>query len=227
MPGGIFQLANPSRMTWYYALLVLSLLFSFIAGTGAADCKYDEKRQAGDPSGDDIASALTKDEQLSSICSGTFPPGNDRIATYNHWSMIYNITRNDPGQNILGCKEGFQNIIDQCISGGNYWGGIWTLNGFTYSIYNKAYPANGLGPNDRGGPSSNGGVNTVGTTSTRNGNTISTTNGNDGTTATRTTAAPSIPGETIVTEANSDGAPIVATVSQDLPLFSHEILTDC
>lgn len=199
-------------------LVNLCLLSSFIAITQAADCDQNQQRQAGDPSGKDIDTALTKDNQLATVCSGEFPPGNDRIATYNHWSMIYNVTRTDPNQGLQGCLDGFQNIIDQCISGDNYWGGTWSLNGFTYAIYNQAYPSNGLGPNDSGGPSSTDDSNPRTTDepeSTTADLGVTTTSGGDrATDAPPTTAAPSVPGETIVTETNSDGAPITATVSQ-------------
>ncbi|KAL8800617.1 MAG: hypothetical protein Q9200_007195 [Gallowayella weberi] len=196
-------------MPRYISMLSLSLLGIFISITNAADCRTNQQRHTGDPSGDDIATALTKDAQLSSVCSGNFPPGNDRIATYNHWSMIYNVTRDDPSQDLQSCQDGFQNVIDQCISGGNYWGGKWSLNGFTYSIYNKAYPLNGLGPNDKEGSSSSGGASTSGPSSTTN--SIIATTSDRGTTPRPTTTAPSVSGGTIVTETNSDGSPIVAT----------------
>lgn len=198
-----------------FPLLNLCLLSSLIGITQAADCDQNQKRQTGDPSGNDIGTALTKDNQLSTVCSGDFPPGNDKISTYNHWNMIYNVTRIDPSQGLQGCLDGFQNIIDQCISGGNYWGGTWSLNGFTYAIYNHAYPSNGLGPNDSGGPSSTDDSNPTTTDepesiTTGIGATTSSDRGGD---VPPSTAAPSIPGETIVTETNSDGAPITATVS--------------
>ncbi|KAL8798753.1 MAG: hypothetical protein Q9182_006414 [Xanthomendoza sp. 2 TL-2023] len=196
-------------MSRYLSMLFLNLLGIFVSITSAADCKTNQQRHTGDPSGDDIATALTKDAQLSSVCSGTFPPGNDRIATYNHWSMMYNITRDDPSQDLQSCQDGFQNVIDQCISGGNYWGGKWSLDGFIYSIYNKAYPLNGLGPNDKGGSSSSGAASTSRSSSTTN--SIIATTSNHGTTAPPTTTAPSASGATIVTETNSNGSPIVAT----------------
>ena len=231
-------------MAWTRFFVHVVVLGAFFAIANAADCNTDEQRQTGDPSGDDIATALTKNDQLSSVCSGNFPPGNDKISTYNHWSMIYNVTRDDPSQGLQGCQDGFQNIIDQCITGDDYWGGTWSLNGFTYAIYNQAYPSNGLGPNDAGGPSSTGASGApsstavVGTTeggsdstsisgagestdaprptTTVAGVSIATTsNGNGGTGAPPTTAAPSFPEETVVTETNSDGSAIIATASHD------------
>ncbi|KAL9039686.1 MAG: hypothetical protein Q9214_004778 [Letrouitia sp. 1 TL-2023] len=131
--------------------------------------------------------------------------------------MIYNVTRTDPSQGLQNCLDGFQNIIDQCISGGNYWGGTWSLNGFTYAIYNHAYPSNGLGPNDSGGPSSTDDSNpsTTGKPgSTTAGISVTTSsNSDEAINVPPSTAALSFPGETIVTETNSDGAPITATVS--------------
>lgn len=50
------------------------------------------------------------------------------------------------------CKDAIENIIAQCISGGQYWGGSWSLNGETYTISNSVYPGNPLAPTDDGGP---------------------------------------------------------------------------
>jgi hypothetical protein len=69
--------------------------------------------------------------------------------------MDYTVVRSDPSLPIQYCTDAMQNIIDQCITGGNYWGGRWSLNGFSYSIYNSIYdqnPNNPLMPQDAGGP---------------------------------------------------------------------------
>ena len=69
--------------------------------------------------------------------------------------MNYIVHRDDGSQSPQYCNDGLQNIIDQCISGGNYWGGEWSLNGFKYSISNSIYdqtPNNPLAPGDAGGP---------------------------------------------------------------------------
>jgi hypothetical protein len=69
--------------------------------------------------------------------------------------MHYTVHRDDANQDLKNCKEAFQNIIDQCISGGNFWGGEWSLNGFKYTISNSIYdqsPNNPLAPGDDGGP---------------------------------------------------------------------------
>ena len=69
--------------------------------------------------------------------------------------MNYIVHRDDGNQALQNCNDAFQNIIDQCISGGNYWGGEWSLNGFKYSITNSIYdqtPNNPLAPGDEGGP---------------------------------------------------------------------------
>ncbi|KAI4265444.1 MAG: hypothetical protein L6R38_009421, partial [Xanthoria sp. 2 TBL-2021] len=189
-------------MCRYFTLRVCCLLGRLIAVAYAADCNLKQPRQAGNPSGEDIATALIKDNQLASVCSGDFPPSNDRISTYNHWNLIYNVTRDDPSQNLQGCQDGFQDIIGQCISNGNYWGGTWSLNGFTYAIYNKVYPSNGLASSDKGGPSStsaNGLTGEPAPTTTEAGDVATTTTSN-----TDTTTAVPIPGETIVSQTSSD-----------------------
>lgn len=66
--------------------------------------------------------------------------------------MIYKISRTDNTQDLRYCQNAFKNIIEQCISKGNYWGGTWSLNGETYSISNSAFPGNPLSPTDDGGP---------------------------------------------------------------------------
>lgn len=69
--------------------------------------------------------------------------------------MNYIVHRDDASQSLQYCNDGLQNIIDQCISGGNYWGGEWSLNGFKYSISNSIFdqtPNNPLAPGDAGGP---------------------------------------------------------------------------
>lgn len=38
------------------------------------------------------------------------------------------------------CEAGFQDIIQQCIVNGNYWGGDWELDGDTYAIYDQSWP---------------------------------------------------------------------------------------
>jgi hypothetical protein len=69
--------------------------------------------------------------------------------------MNYIVHRDDGTQTLQNCNEALQNIIDQCITGGNYWGGEWSLNGFKYTITNSIYdqtPNNPLAPGDGGGP---------------------------------------------------------------------------
>ncbi|KAL5427176.1 hypothetical protein PMIN04_001451 [Paraphaeosphaeria minitans] len=119
----------------------------------AADCS--QQRKEGDPSGVQIADALTKNNALSNICSGNFSPQSETDNTWNYWYINYIVHRDDGTQALQNCNDAFQNIIDQCISGGNYWGGEWSLNGFKYSISNSIYdqtPNNPLAPGDAGGP---------------------------------------------------------------------------
>src|SRR4051812_37493247 len=63
--------------------------------------------------------------------------------------MIWTIQRIDKELPLRYCKDAMQNIMDQCITGGNYWGGSWSLNGETYTIYNSIYPANPEFPADQ------------------------------------------------------------------------------
>lgn len=67
----------------FYALTCVCLLRRY---TYAADC--DQPRKYGDPSGTDIMTALTEDNQLAEVCSGNFPPTNDTANTFNHWYAV-------------------------------------------------------------------------------------------------------------------------------------------
>ena len=165
----------------------------------AADCNLNQVRGAGDPSGQQIATALTKNNQLNFVCSGEFPPGNNLIATFNHGFMNYNVTRGSPNSALEDCQEAFQNIIDQCITGGSYWGGTFNFNDKIYAIYNQNYPSNGLNFGDDGGPPLPGSDSTSSTTR-RSGQSTS-------------SVPVSVPGETVVTETNSQGSVIIGTVS--------------
>ncbi|TPX17800.1 uncharacterized protein E0L32_002901 [Thyridium curvatum] len=120
----------------------------------AADCLQNQQRQGNEPSGEQIAKALTANSALDSICSGNWRTGDtEKLSnTFNHWSMLYSVQRTDNTKPLAYCKDAFTNIIEQCITNGNYWGGVWSLNGETYNISNSAYPSNGLGPQDDGGP---------------------------------------------------------------------------
>lgn len=140
----------------------LALLLSLqIFSVHCANCNKGQPRKAGDPSGQQISDALLKasngDNILDTVCGGQFPPTNFHISTWNTASMIYNITRDDDSKPYDGnqCKGAFQNIIDQCITGDNYWGGDWELPGIYYAIYNSQWPAHTL-PSDLN-PSGGGG----------------------------------------------------------------------
>ena len=138
-------------------LLAAAALSAILHVASAADCDTSQQRQNGDPTGDQIATALAKSNIQKTACSGQFPPGNNNIATFNWWGMVYNVTRTDATAPLQNCDAGFANIVEQCIKGGNYWGGVWSLNGFTYTIRNTEFPANGLAPTDDGGPKGNSG----------------------------------------------------------------------
>lgn len=66
--------------------------------------------------------------------------------------MIYYVERKDNTQDLKYCKDAFSNILDQCITNGDYWGGSWSWEGETYQLSNSAYPDNGLLTTDDGGP---------------------------------------------------------------------------
>ena len=197
----------------------------------AADCNLSRQRQSDFPSGQQIASALSKQGALDNVCSDEFSSQPNLIKIYNEGSVNYNITRKttDEFPRDNNCQAGFQDIIDQCIVTSSYWGGSYTFNDFTYAISNAVYPSNGLPPWDAT-PAATGsqsaGASTTrlpGTTSAAQG---STNTGSDSVTRTLTStaAAPgstqtlngsptnSVAGETVLTETNSAGSQVVATV---------------
>jgi hypothetical protein len=49
----------------------------------AADCFQERKK--GDPSGIQIADAITKNDALSNICNGSFSPSSQTDNTWNYW----------------------------------------------------------------------------------------------------------------------------------------------
>ena len=199
---------------------VLAAVFAVSAGlTTAANCDKSQGRQDDLPSGQTIANALTKLNSLDTICSNDWPPKADKIKTYNEGSMIFNVTRSDttalPADN--NCKVGFQNIIDQCITGDDYWGGDYEYDSFTYAIYNSVYPKDGLPPWDESTSSSTGSSTTSSTSSSTSSSSSSTNTAGAGaggsSTAGGSLGAPSsVPGETVVTETNSAGSAVVGTV---------------
>ncbi|KAI9754818.1 MAG: ribosomal protein S5, partial [Chaenotheca gracillima] len=112
----------------------------------SADCNTDQTRQKGDPSAKQIRDAIFTDtngnDLLDSVCAGEFPPGSDHISTFNSGSIIYNITRDDANTPIDKdqCEGAFKNIVKQCITEGDYWGGDWERPGVYFAIYNAQYP---------------------------------------------------------------------------------------
>jgi hypothetical protein len=119
-----------------------------------------------------------------------------------HRYMDYTVVREDASQPLQSCTDAFNDIISQCITGGNYWGGTWSLNGFSYSIYNSIYdqnPNNPLGPNDAGGPSASPA------------NPPANGTPNSGSNPNPNPAAP-VPGQTIITEVDPQGSTVVETV---------------
>lgn len=216
-------MAPRSRIFLFAGCLIKSL--------EAADCNLSQQRQSDFPSRQQIASALTKQGALDNVCSDDFSSQQNLIKIYNEGSVNYNLTRKatdeDPRDN--NCQAGFQDIIDQCIVTSNYWGGTYTFNDFTYAISNAVYPSNGLpfwdATSSAGGSQFAGASTTrpLGTTSAAQGST-SAGSGSATVAPASTTAAPgstqtlngsptnSVAGETILTEINSAGSQVVATV---------------
>ena len=209
-------------------VLLVVAVGSLLQAIEAADCNLSEERQSDFPSGQDISNALIKQDSLNNICSNEWSPLQNLIKTYNEGFVVYNVTRKttDAAPEDNGCQTGFQNIVDQCIVSSNYWGGTYTFNDFTYAISNAVYPSNGL-PSWDAAPSATESTSTDETLATSSVSTTvypdSTQSSDDGSSSTITPAPgpiislgdsspTSTPGQTIVTETNSAGDQIVATV---------------
>ena len=212
----------------------------------AADCNLSQQRQPNFPSGQQIASALTKQGALDNVCSDDFPSQPNLIKIYNEGSVNYNITRKttDEYPQDNNCQAGFQDIIDQCIVTSSFWGGSYTFNDFTYAISNAIYPSNGL-PSWEATPSATGsqvaGASTTIPLGTTSATRTSTSAGFESITVApgSTAATPgstqtlngspvsSVSGETIVTETNTAGSQVVATVCPVInSIFTTDELTD-
>jgi hypothetical protein len=121
-------------------MAIIFVALAILQKSWAADCNLQEARSTSDPPGATISEEIRDNNSLSNICSDGFPPGSDTIATFNTGTIIFNITRMDANQPLQYCEAAFDDIITQCIDGSNYWGGTWSLNGETYSIYDSEYP---------------------------------------------------------------------------------------
>ncbi|KAL8689457.1 MAG: hypothetical protein Q9218_004873, partial [Villophora microphyllina] len=211
-----------------YYLTIATLLCCSIHYTSAADCDKTQRRQPGDPLGTQIANALQKNNALDSVCSNSWAD-SPKIKTYNEGNIIYNVTRSNSNDapNDNACISGFKDIISQCISSGDYWGGKYIYNAFTYAIYNSVYPSNGLPSYDA--------TSAVGSTAAAT-HAVNTHTGEGGPTGTPAAGTPQptptptkhrssskgagnepsstaavIPGQTVITETDSDGSAIVGT----------------
>jgi hypothetical protein len=65
------------------SLLYAAAILKIISFARAADCS--QSRAEGDPTGQQIANALTKGDSLSNVCSGKFSPQSNTDITYNYW----------------------------------------------------------------------------------------------------------------------------------------------
>jgi hypothetical protein len=151
--------------------------------------------------------------------------------------MDYTVTRADASQPLQYCTDAFNHIISQCITGGNYWGGRWSLSGFSYSIYNSTHdqnPNNPLGPNHAGGPTAS--LSNPGT-SPGNGNPNPDSNtGNSNPSAgnpnlglnpgsNNPNGGAPVVGQTVITEVDPQGSTVVETVRHTLSFRRTDLLT--
>lgn len=110
----------------------------------AATCSQ-QRNSNDDPSGQTVASALFYG--IQNVCNNgnpQFPPDSSTISTWNTGSIVWNISRSDNSTSVSDCNAGFTNIINQCITSGDFWGGTWSLNEATFTITNPDSSTNPL-----------------------------------------------------------------------------------
>ncbi|KAI9773684.1 MAG: hypothetical protein M1840_006958 [Geoglossum simile] len=128
-----------------FLLAAAAVLTAMLHIAAAAFCDTSQPRLDGDPSGDKIAEILANSYTRENACS---PPSHNRdsVITRKHFGMLYNATRIIIDKPLPNCTEAFTDIVAQCITGGNYWGGIWASTEATYTISNTMYPASAFPP---------------------------------------------------------------------------------
>ncbi|KAH4076814.1 hypothetical protein HBI25_152000 [Parastagonospora nodorum] len=143
----------------------LAVVLSLASLSLAADCSLSQPRKEGDPSGQQIAKAIGTQTELDRICSGQWRTGDEKRLenSFNHWGVVYKVSRTDSKNDLKYCKKAFRNIIEQCVSSGIFWGGAWSSEGETYSISNSVFPNNPLAPDDDGGPKKHTSISTKAT----------------------------------------------------------------
>lgn len=118
--------------------------------TGTLTCQ--QQRPAGAPTGDQVANALTSNNQLASFCAAEFDGSGDSThESFNHGGETIEVQRGSDTEQLTFCMEGLNAIIDGCIRNGGDYGGIYTRGDQKYSITNSEFPQNPLLPTDPGG----------------------------------------------------------------------------
>jgi hypothetical protein len=116
-----------------YQLLILSIL---AAVNLAADCS--QPRLKTNPRGKDLATLTNM--SISLACQEiTIGQGGDSTKTIQGYVWI---SASMVSLNETLCQEAFSNIIDQCISNDNYFGGEYIYDNQLFNLTNLRYPYN-------------------------------------------------------------------------------------
>ena len=95
------------------------------SATGQMTCNDQRRPNTGAPSADDIALALTKSNQIASICAAKFNGfGDSTHETFNHGQLTILVQRASDTAQLTHCTTGLSAIIDDCfkldgVSGAN------------------------------------------------------------------------------------------------------------
>lgn len=143
-------------------------LFSVLAALGAAhpasssasmipsgtlNCQQNIPTNGPTPS--EVANALTKNNQVNTICSAQFNGSGDSThETFNLGLLNIALTRPSANQPLQFCQQAINKIIGVCILGSFDFGGTWNLNGEVYNITNVGFPKNPLIPGADNGATS-------------------------------------------------------------------------
>ena len=145
---------GPSSIPSSFSTQTTASVSSTATPTGHVKCN-DQTRPAGAPLASDLVTALTKQNQIATICAGKFDGSGDSThMTFNHGLLTILLQRGSPTEAITACTPGLNAIIDTCIKGSGVYGGTYSAGDQFFNITNIAFPNNPLIPGGDQGASS-------------------------------------------------------------------------
>ncbi|KAN0068279.1 hypothetical protein V8E54_013475 [Elaphomyces granulatus] len=109
--------------------------------TPSLECYNYQEIPTGGPLGADVANALNKSDQITKECSDFSGSADSKVF---HHGFIYILIQRESPRPLVYCNAALTLIIDTCIMWNNTYGGMYSLDGETYIIWNAVYPKNPL-----------------------------------------------------------------------------------